>query len=230
MKNNALIFCSLLLQSVGTFSCKKDYGDNQLGPLQDSLAAIPVTVTNATYFERFPVIEVRGASAVVPPATTASPVAPSAAQPGAFSITFSIPADKGKIKEITRVATGAAGLNYLQNSVPSVATATTPSRAITPNELALNYNGNATTPGTTVIPGNGTNTITFNSSLLAYNDYRNRVGPLLDNGATGLALLGAAPIASASLTAPVQLSYFFLLTLEDGQQIIPTQVRVRVAL
>ncbi|WP_201983139.1 hypothetical protein [Hymenobacter rubidus] len=230
MKNNVISLCALLLLLVGTFSCKKEYGDNQLGPLQDSLADIPVTVTNATYFERFPVIEVKGATAIVPPATTPSPATPTTAQPGAFSITFSIPADKGKIKEITRVATGAAGLNYLQNNVASVATATVPSRAITPNELALNYNGNAANPGTTVTPGNGTNTITFNSSLLAYNDYRNRVGPLLDNGATGLALLGAAPVAVASLTAPVQLSYFFLLTLEDGRQIIPTQVRVRVAL
>ena len=230
MKNNAVTLCALLLLSFGTYSCKKVYDDNKLGPLQDSPADIPVTVTNATYFERFPVIAVVTASAITPPATVAGPVLPTAADPRPFSITFSIPADKGKIKEITRVATGAAGLNYLQNNVASAATATTPSRPVTPNELALNYNGNAANPGTTVTPGNGSNTITFNSSLLEYNNYRNRVGALLDTGPNGPGLLGAAPVAVASLTAPVQLSYFFLLTLEDGQQIIPTQVRVRITL
>jgi hypothetical protein len=225
MKKNIIKIGALLLLSVASFSCKKEYDDKTLGPTEDSLADIPVTVANAEFFERYAIVTAKGAfTSATPPVATN----PTAAQPGNFSIVFTIPADKGKIKEITRVVTGAAGLNYLQNSVPSLASTTTPSRPISPSELSINFNGNAANPGTVSIPGNGSNTITYNSSLLEYNNYRNRVGPLLDVGATGLNLLGAAPLVAASATAPTQIRYFFLLTLEDGKQIIPTEVRVRV--
>ncbi|GAB3840546.1 hypothetical protein [Hymenobacter jeollabukensis] len=225
MTTTILRLGALLLLAGSTLSCEKDYGDTRLGPLEDSLAAIPVTVSNAQYFERFPIVTAPGAfTSATPPVATA----PTAAQPGQFSITFSIPVDKGRIKEITRVVTGAAGLRYLQNTVASVATATIASRPVTPAELALNFNGNAASPGATPIAGNGTNSITFTSSLLDYATYRSRVGALLDVGATGLNLLGPAPLVAADATKPTQISYFFLLTLEDGTQIIPMEVRVRV--
>lgn len=203
MKNQLIKLTCLVLLSTATFSCKKAYDDNNLAPLAPSLADIPVTVTNATYLERFPVITATGAFiAPTPPATANVAVTPTAAQPGNFSVTFSIPADKGTIKEITRVATGNNGLLLLQNGSAS-------------NQL--NYDGtNAVT-----IAGNGTNTITFNSSLLAYTAYRARVG----------AGAGAAPLFSTNLQAPTQLFYYFLLTLSTPNgdiQVIPTQVRVRV--
>ncbi|GGE94998.1 hypothetical protein [Hymenobacter cavernae] len=210
MKNNIAKLLTLCLLSLGTVACEKDYGVN-LGPTEDSIAPIPVTVTNATYFERYAIVTAK---------------APTTTEAGDFSITFEIPADKGRIKEISRVVTGAAGLTYLQSSVRS--TITTPPRSITPAELSLNYNGNAASPGTNPVLGNGTNSITFTSSLRAYNTYRNRVGPLLDVGATGLALIGPAPTVATSVTAPTQIRMFFLITLEDGTEIIPTEVRVRV--
>ena len=55
MKKIAIKFFALLLLATSFAACKKDYG-NQLGPLQDSVAPIPVTVTNQEFFERFPVV------------------------------------------------------------------------------------------------------------------------------------------------------------------------------
>lgn len=180
MKNQLIKLLSLFLLATATLSCEKDYGDD-IAPLDPSYADTPVTVTNFDVFERFPVVF-------------------ATAPAGAFAITLSIPADKGTIKEITRVATGT--LANLQNASAS---------------FALNGNGTSVTP----IAGNGTNTITFNSTLAAYTAYRTRIG----------AGAGLAATVSTTPQAPTQISYFFVLTLSTpaGEvRVIPTQVRVRV--
>lgn len=186
MKNQIIKFFALLIVSFAGFSCEKEYGDDTLGPLEDSKAAIPVTVTNQEYFERYPIVTASISSG------------------GNFSVTFQIPADKGKIKEITRITTGSSGLVNVQSSVASLSYIPAP------------------------IAGNGTNEITFSSNLAMYTTYRTRVGPLLGSGATGLTLAGPAATVSATPTSPTQIRFFFLLTLEDGTTIIPTEVRVRV--
>ena len=207
MKNQLIRILSLALLTTATFSCKKEYDNNNLAPLAPSYADIPVTVTNFNFFERFPVITAKGNfTAPVPPSTTPVPAVPTAAAPGNFSVTFSIPSDKGTIKEITRVAVGANSLTTVQSG------------AIT---SLLNFNNSATAPAAPPIPGNGSNTITFPSSLFEYTTYRARVG----TGAGAVATIGATP------QAPTQLLYAFLLTLNTPQgeiQVIPTQVRVRV--
>ncbi|GAA4375456.1 hypothetical protein [Hymenobacter koreensis] len=207
MKNRLIRLFSLVLLATTAFSCEKEYDDKNLDPLAPSLAEIPVTVTNANYFERFPVIEVKGNSTPPPPpATTPVAAAPTVAAPGAFSITFSIPSDRGTIKEITRVATGNNGLTVIQTGAAAA---------------QLNYNGNAAAPATVPVQGNGTNTITFTSSLLDFANYRTRVG-------TGA---GLAPLYATNPRAPTQNLYYFLLTLNtpNGEvQVIPMAVRVRV--
>lgn len=231
MKKQLLNVCVLAVLALGSSSCKKVYDDKSLAPLDQAYATIPVTVTNANYFERFYVIEAKGA--FNPPATPGLPnvaTNPTAAQPGNFSITFSIPADKGKIKEITRVTTGGAGLAWLQSSVlgtPVSLAVGAPKRVLSVSELALNFNGNTTIPGTQPVVGNGTNTITYTSSLFEYLNYRNRLGPLLDSS-TGLSQVGFAPLFSTIANIPTQVNFYFLITLEDGTTIIPPLVRVRI--
>lgn len=201
MKKTAIQFILLLVLAASFAGCKKDYG-NKLGPLQDSVAAIPVTVTNQVYFERFPVVT-----------TTVSGTG--ATSSGTFTINFSIPADKGKIKEITKVATGNSGVEYLQNSSY-------------PNYL------------TTAIPGNGTNTISFSSDLNAVRSYVSRLNAAfatLPSSATKTAAFtftGTSTGGAGTLTpnadprTPNQLRFFFLITLEDGTQLITTEVDVRL--
>ncbi|AMR27620.1 hypothetical protein A0257_11275 [Hymenobacter psoromatis] len=198
MKKIATQLALLLVLVVGFSACKKEYG-NHLGPLQDSLAPIPVTVTNQVYFERFPVVT-----------TTVG-----ADGNGTFSIAFSIPADKGKIKEITKVATGNSGVEYLQSN-------------LYPNYLA------------TPVAGSGTNTITFSSDLNAVRSYvtrLNAVFPTLPAGSTksaAFAFTGTSTGGAGTLTpnanpqTPNQLRFFFLITLEDGTQLITTEVDVRL--
>ena len=198
MKKTAIHFLFLLVLAAGFAGCKKDYG-NKLGPLQDSVAAIPVTVTNQVYFERFPIVT-----------TTVG-----ADGNGTFSIAFSIPADKGKIKEITKVATGNSGVEYLQSS-------------LYPNYL------------TTAVAGTGTNTITFSSDLNAVRSYVTRLNaafPTLPAGSTktaAFAFTGTSTGGAGTLTpntnpqTPNQLRFFFLITLEDGTQLITTEVDVRL--
>ena len=228
MKKQLFNVCLLTALAFSSFSCKKVYDDNSLAPLDQAYAAIPVTVTNANYFERFYIIEAKGAAG--PPAGGGANVAvnPTAAQPGNFSITFSIPADKGKIKEITRVTTGGTGLSWLQSSAigaPLSPAAGAAKRVLSVSELAMNYNGTTAIP----IPGNGTNTITYSSSLLDYLNYRNRLGPLLDaSAAVGLSQVGFAPLYSTVANTPTQINFYFLITLEDGTTIIPPLVRVRI--
>ena len=201
MKRTAIHYLLLALLAVGFLGCKKDYG-NQLGPLQDSVAAIPVTVTNQVYFERFPIVT----TTVTGTGSTSS---------GTFSIDFSIPADKGKIKEITKVATGNSGVEYLQS-------------ALYPNYL------------TKTVTGTGTNTITFSSDLNAVRDYVARLNaafatlPATATKTPAFAFTGTSTGGAGTLTpnanpqTPNQLRFFFLITLEDGTQLITTEVDVRL--
>ena len=197
-----LVAFGALLLSLG--ACKKDYGPDSIGPLQDIKASIPVTVTNQDFFERVPIIVAKGAP-VKPtdPVTSDSP----------FTITFQIPADKGVIREITRVQTGTNGLAILQAGTV---------------RQAYNY---TSAGGVVPIAGNNTNTISFTSSLKEYTAYRTRAAAITSaNG--GAVNAGVAAVVLPDNTygpqAPNQLRYFFLLTLGDGTQIIPMEVRVRV--
>lgn len=205
MKNIRIQLLALLLLAAGFAGCKRDYGV-ELAPLQDSVANIPVTVTNQVYFERFPVLTAKVDTAVVAKGSLTST--------GTFTINFSIPADKGKIKEITKVATGNAGVEYLQDA------------------RYPNYTG--------VIAGSGTNTITFTSDLNAVRDYRTRLTSAfasLPSTATKTAayvFTGLNAGIQGTLTpnrnplTPNQLRFFFLITLEDGTQLITTEVDVRL--
>lgn len=204
MKKTAIQLFLLLVLAASFAGCKKDYG-NKLGPLQDSVAPIPVTVTNQVYFERFPIVTTK--------VDTTSGLANST---GSFSITLSIPADKGKIKEITKVATGNSGVEYLQsNSYPNYLTST--------------------------LTGTGTNTITFSSDLNAVRNYVTRLNAAFASptftGATKTAAFAFTETVArrrGTLTpnsnpqTPNQLRFFFLITLEDGTQIITTEVDVRL--
>jgi len=196
MKNALTRFFALALLAVSAFSCKKDYGDN-LGPLQDSLAAIPVTVKNAVFFERIPVV------------TT------SVANGGAVSITLQIPADKGRIKQITRVATGTTLANLQSNPAYS-----------------LNYS--TATSALVPVAGTGSNEITFTSTLAAYSTYRARIATI-PGYVAGLNSAGAAPTVTTTGTPAVVdernpnfIRYWFLITLEDNTEIVTTEVRVRI--
>jgi len=197
MKKQLIRVFALALITIGGFSCKKDYGD-KIGPLEDSPAAIPVTVKNAVYFERVPIV------------TT------SVAGGGNVTITLQIPADKGKIKEITRVSTG----NTLAN-------------LLNPNQgYALNYS--TTTNSATPIPGNGSNEITFTSTLAAYSAYRTRIATIPGYSA-GVNTAGNAPTVTMTGTPPVVdernpnfVRYWFNIKLEDGTEIITTEVRARI--
>ena len=192
MKKSFARFSVLCLLALGMFSCKKDY--DGLGPLQDSLADIPITVPNQEFFERFPIVTASVSNK--PTATTIGP----------FTIILEIPADKGKIKEISRITTGTAGLANLQGS----------------NET-LNFNYDAGTMRTVPIAGNGSNRVTFTSSLDKYTAYRTRVGA----GTAGQPAV-VSPNSSFTPQNPNQLPFYFLLTLEDGRQLVSTAVRVRV--
>jgi len=196
MKNIAFKLFALLLLAGSFAACKKDYG-NHLAPLQDSLAAIPVTVTNQEYFERFPVVTTKVDSTKGPTVST-----------GTFSIVLSIPADKGTIKEITKVAMGNSGVAYLQD------------------QNAPNYSA--------VITGNGSNSITFNSDLTTVRDYSKRLASSPVKG-TAYTFTGQTKRLSQTLTpnpnpqTPNQLRFFFLLTLGDNTtQLISTEVDVRL--
>lgn len=190
-KQFAHLFIISLL-SLGVFSCKKEYDDKSLSPLQDSVADVPITVVNQEFFERFPIV-------------TASVSKVTGSTVGPFTIVLQIPADKGKIKEITRVTTSTTGLATLQLS----------------ETLAYNYD--ATAKVLVPIPGNGTNQITFSSSLDRYTAYRTRVGA----GVAGLEGV-VAPNNTFTPQNPNQLPFYFLITLEDGRQLVSTAVRVRV--
>lgn len=185
----------LLVLSTGLLSCKKSY--DGLGPLQDSPADIPVTVVNADYFERFPIVR----------ASLSNGTAPNR---GPFSITFEIPADKGTIAEISKVAVGTTGLNDVQFGANTTL-----------------YNYDATAARVVAIPGNNTNRITFTSSLDEYTRVRTRRGNPTSIIAATVAMT-TGPNPAVDERNPTQLRFFFLLKLADGSEIVPMETRVRV--
>ena len=180
MKNLASNVCLLLLLAVSLAACKKDY-DNKLGPLQDSVAAIPITVTNQEFFERYPVVTTKV----------------DANANGTFTIVLSIPAGKGTIKEISKVATGNGGVEYLQS-------------ASYPNYLA------------TPLAGDNSNSITFTSNLNAVRSYSRALTaafatlPASATKAAAFAFSGTSVGGAGTLTpntdpqTPNQLRFFFL--------------------
>ena len=205
MKNQFIKFATLALLSASVFSCKKDYGVG-LGPLQDPQAEIPVTVTNATFFERYPVV------------TT------SLAGGGQFTINFEIPAGKGIIREITRVVTGPSAVaNFGNLNLASFGTS-----------LNTTGDGTAALPFVSApIRGNGTNQISYTSRISEYLPYRARnnnvsFGPLATTGNPPVPVIPLALPAQTSPTVPLDIQYYFRFTLEDGSTIVPMPVRVRV--
>lgn len=198
MKNIRTQLIALLLITAGFAGCKRDYGV-ELAPLSDAQANIPITVTNYDFFERFPVVQSKV----------------DASANGTFTINLSIPADKGKIKEITKIDTGNSGVEYLQDT---------------------RYPSYLTTP----IAGNGSNTITFTSDLNAMRSYVTRLNAAFSSLPstatktaafvfTGTSVGGAGTLTpNTNLQTPNQLRFFFLLTLEDGTQLISTEVDVRL--
>jgi len=187
MKKYLYLFLLLIL-ATGLGACKKEYDDKTLGPLEDSVADTPITVPNQEFFERYPVVTASVAKA-----------------PSPFTIILQIPAEKGTIKEITKITTGATGLAVMQSV----------------DTLAFNYN--RATKRTVPIAGNGTNQITFTSNLQTYTAYRTRVGAA-NAGQPAV----VAPTTAFTDQNPNQLPFYFLITLEDGRQLISTAVRVRV--
>lgn len=206
MKKTLIYAFTLSSLLVGLGSCKKDYGPNGIGPLQDSLADVPVTVTNQEFFERVPIVTASLTKPVPGGAATAR---------GPFTITFRIPSDKGTIREIRQIQTGAVGLSLLATGAPI---------------QAFNFDGSATAPALRPIAGNGTNEITFTSSLADYTTYRTRILALPAatrfNPGNDATLL--YPNATFNAQNPNQLRFFFKLTLENGQEIVPMEVRVRI--
>ncbi|SHK60739.1 hypothetical protein [Hymenobacter psychrotolerans] len=200
MKRNIFKIYALALLSFGAFSCEKDYGDN-LGPVEDSIAAIPVTVTNADAFERYPVVNT------------------SVAGGGNITITMEIPASAGAIREISKVATGPFATITLTNLNSTAAITALNSRIV---------NGTRTV---TPIVGNGSNSITFTTTLADYLAYRNSQGTPANFGPAGPPATtggpGTLPVPSATAT-PTDIQFYFRLTLEDGSTIVPLPVRVRV--
>lgn len=211
MKNQLIKLATLALLSAGMFSCKKDYGVG-LGPLQDPQAEIPVTVTNATFFERYPVV-------------TAS-----VAAGGQFTINFEIPSGKGTIREITRVVTGPSAVaNFGNLNLSSAGTA-----------LNTTGEGTAASPfALAPIRGNGTNQISFSgvigtsttSGVYSYLPYRIRngstFGPAGPQAGTPPAGPVTAPVPSTT-AVPTDIQFYFRLTLEDNSSIVTMPVRVRV--
>lgn len=197
MKNIRIHLFALLLLAVGFAGCKRDYGV-ELAPLQDSVANIPISVTNYDYFERFPVVSAKVDTTTQGPFNSL----------GKFSINLSIPAGKGNIKEITKITMGNSGVAYLQNS-------SAPSYLATP------------------IAGSGTNTITFSSDLATVRSYTKQLAASAVKG-TAYTFTGQTKRLSQTLTpnpnlqTPNQLRFFFLVTLEDGTQLISTEVDVRL--
>ncbi|HEX8657688.1 MAG TPA: hypothetical protein VF690_09155 [Hymenobacter sp.] len=205
MKNNLIKLCTLVLLSASVFSCKKDYGPG-IGPVEDSKAEFPVTVTNAEFFERYPGV------------TT------SVAGGGNITITLSIPDDRGKIKQINRVATSSTtqalsltNINAAINSSTSV--------------FAYNATGTGANRVITPIPGNGSNQITFTTTLANYLTYRiaagATAGPAGPQAGTPPAGPVTLPVPSTTAT-PTDIAFYFQIELEDGMTIIPMPVRVRV--
>lgn len=206
MKNNFIRLALLALLTVTSFSCKKKYDDKTLDPNGDLLAPIPVTVTNYDFFERYPIINA------------------SVGGGGTFRIDFQIPADRGTIKEITKVTTTPAAAAISLANLNAI----TAMSGATGTALAYNATGTGATRSVNPIVGNGTNTISFTSNLATYLAFRQangaNVGPA-NTTTTPVSL--PTPITTTSQT-PVEIQFYFLLTLTDGTTIVPQPVRIRL--
>ncbi|WP_426059598.1 hypothetical protein [Hymenobacter sp. B1770] len=210
MKNNLIKLCTLVLLSASVISCKKDYGVN-LGPVEDSQAEIPVTVTNADAFERYPVVNT------------------SIAAGGNITITLAIPADRGRIKQINRVATSSTTQSI---NLTNINAAINPGPASAPvSVFAYNATGTGTNRVVTTIPGNGSNTITFTTTLARYLTHRIAAGATAGPAGPQAGTPPAGPVTMpvpSTTAAPTDIAFYFQLELEDGRTIIPMPVRVRV--
>lgn len=158
------LLATLVLANV---ACKDDL---EYGPLvRDNRPAVPVTFPGATTFGGNPFVEV------------------SAAGNGAIKFTLSIPASTGRtIKEITKVAGGATGINPGTLNTASAIINTAP------------------------IAGTGT-TAVFETTLAAFK--------------TKFPSVATTP---GTATAPREIAFIFLVTLDDNTQIVTQQVRARI--
>jgi hypothetical protein len=203
MKNQLIRVAVLALLAFSSYSCKKEYDDMNLDPLGDRLAEIPVTVVNYDYFERFATINT------------------SIAAGGKFSITFQIPADKGTIKEITKVTTGATAGGSSLTNLNNI-------KAMSGVDAAWAINAEGTGANRVVKPivGNNTNTITYSSDLATYLTFRRAQGANAGPATTTTTPVGLP--APTTTQTPTEIQYYFLITLGDGTTIVPMPVRIRV--
>jgi hypothetical protein len=205
MKNHFIKLATLVLLTVSSFACKREYDDKTLNPLGDLVADIPVTVTNYDYFERYPIVNA------------------SISGGGAFHFDMQIPADRGTIKEITKVTTGPVAASSSLVNLNSITSMTGAGAA-----LAYNATGTGANRVVNPIPGNATNTITFSSNLNTYLAFRRANGATVGPATTTTTPVGLpAPTTNASQT-PTEIQFYFLITLTDGTTIIPQPARVRV--
>jgi len=161
--NRIALICFLFI--VSFTGCKKDTyrGLDNTGP------DVPITISDLYGIFTYPV------------------VATSLSGSGAITIKLNIPASTGRtIKEITRVALGTSGANYI----------------VVQRTTGL-YNA-------APIPGNGTSA-TFTTSLT---EYTAKTGLAVTTGGTATSFLGRY--------------FYFLVTLDNGEQIMSEAVRVYV--
>jgi len=192
-------FLSLLLLTALMMSCKKE----DFNGLSDVRPAIPVTVTNAMDYRPEPTVST------------------SISGGGAIQIILSIPASSGRtIKEITRIA---ASTNYqlLQtpisiNPVGGYLNAYPTTQGIFSYATAPAVVGNLILTGgfynLTPIPV-GATTYTYNTTLAQYFS----IFPVSKNN------------AAAAANAELSFRFYFLITLDNGDVLIPESVRVLVA-
>lgn len=151
---------------VSSFACKDDYQYSEL--VRDNRPAVPVTFPGTTTFGFNPF------------------VLTSLSAGGAIKFTLSIPASSGRtIKEITKVAAGATGINVATlNNSPG-------------------YNS-------APIAASGT-TVDFTTTIAEFKAKRPTVST-----------------AVAALPNYNELQFIFLITLDDGTQIVTEPVRARI--
>lgn len=165
-----ILIKGLLLATLGvtSFACKDDLIYSEL--VRDNRPAVPVTFPGSTTFGANPFIET------------------SVAGGGIVKFTLSIPAESGRtIKEITKVAGGATGVNPASLNTASAVYNTTP------------------------ITGTGT-TAVFQTTLA---DFAKKYPTV-------------SIVASTTPLSPREIAFIFLVTLDNGDQIVTQQVRARV--
>lgn len=168
MKRNYFPALIALFSIIAFNSCKKD----GFGPLTDSPADIPVTITNVYDYRPAPTVKASKAE-------------------NQIRITLEIPASTGRtIKQITKIAASTTANYTAIYSGTTVGTATTQLWSITPITV------NATT-------------YTFTTT---FDEYKLKIGST------------ATPASNALLGR----DFYFVLKLDNDQEIIPTNTRVWV--